>query len=213
MTTTLSPTAPASVEPKPIEQGLAAVPADVVGAEQVPPDANFFDDLGADSMLTARFCAQVRERTDLPSVSIREVYQHPTVRDLPTASTPAAAPVAPVPPEPAPVPVRAGSALAPAGTPHVVRTPAAPDLPGLLLPRRRRPHLELRVDLHRRRRRGHPQPAPPPLLVVRTLVRGSPMALFAGSPSHSSPDMYVDFVHAAQRTFNAHSDFWSKGST
>jgi hypothetical protein len=39
------------------------------------------------------------------------------------------------------------------------------------------------------------------------------MALFAGSPSHSSPDMYVDFVHAAQRTFNAHSDFWSKGST
>ncbi len=37
-------------------------------AEQVPVDAHFFDDLGADSMLMARFCARLRKRDDLPAV-------------------------------------------------------------------------------------------------------------------------------------------------
>ena len=32
--------------------------------------ARTFDDLGADSMLMARFCARVRKRADLPPVSI-----------------------------------------------------------------------------------------------------------------------------------------------
>ena len=54
------------------------------------PDAHFFDDLGADSMLMARFCARVRKRDDLPSVSIKDVYGNPTVRCLATALTEAA---------------------------------------------------------------------------------------------------------------------------
>ena len=47
--------------------------------ERVSVDSNFFDDLGADSMVMARFCARVRKRPDLPSVSIKDIYQHPTI--------------------------------------------------------------------------------------------------------------------------------------
>jgi non-ribosomal peptide synthetase-like protein len=51
----------------------------------VSVDSNFFDDLGADSMVMARFCARVRKRPDLPAVSIKDIYQHPTIRSLATA--------------------------------------------------------------------------------------------------------------------------------
>jgi non-ribosomal peptide synthetase-like protein len=65
----------------------------------VSVDNHFFDDLGADSMVMARFCARVRKRPDLPAVSMKDVYRHPTVRALaaalmtapPSASAPAAA--------------------------------------------------------------------------------------------------------------------------
>ena len=63
--------APTPLLRRPRGDGLAEVLADVLGAEQVSVDAHFFDDLGADSMVMARFCARVRKRADLPSVSIR----------------------------------------------------------------------------------------------------------------------------------------------
>ena len=44
--------------------------------------SNFFDDLGADSMVMAHFCARVRKRADLPSVSMKDIYQYPTIRNL-----------------------------------------------------------------------------------------------------------------------------------
>ena len=78
--------------PVPVERVLADVLADVVRVEHVSVDSNFFDDLGADSMVMAQFCARVRKRPDLPSVSIKDIYQHPTIRSLATAlgeSTPA----------------------------------------------------------------------------------------------------------------------------
>ena len=53
--------------------------------ERVSVDSNFFDDLGADSMVMARFCARVRKRPDLPAVSIKDIYQHPTIRILAAA--------------------------------------------------------------------------------------------------------------------------------
>ena len=59
--------------------------ADVVGVEQVSVDSHFFDDLGADSMVMARFCARVRKRADLPSVSMKDIYQHPTISSLAAA--------------------------------------------------------------------------------------------------------------------------------
>jgi non-ribosomal peptide synthetase-like protein len=64
---------------------LAEVLADIVGVERVSVDSHFFDDLGADSMVMAHFCARVRKRADLPSVSMKDVYRHPTIRSLATA--------------------------------------------------------------------------------------------------------------------------------
>ena len=75
------------------ERVLAEVLADVVRVERVSVDSHFFDDLGADSLTMAHFCARVRKRADLPSVSMKEVYQHPTIRSL-TAALANAAPTA-----------------------------------------------------------------------------------------------------------------------
>ena len=36
--------------------------AGVMKIEQVPVDSHFFDDLGADSLVMAKFCARVRKR-------------------------------------------------------------------------------------------------------------------------------------------------------
>src|SRR5207248_9666363 len=53
-------------------------------------DSHFFDQLGADSLVMARFCARVRKRGDLPSVSMKEIYRHPTIRSLAAALADAA---------------------------------------------------------------------------------------------------------------------------
>ncbi|MGL3807247.1 Pls/PosA family non-ribosomal peptide synthetase [Paeniglutamicibacter sp. R2-26] len=72
-----------------LERRLSEVLADVLGIEQVPVDSNFFEDLGADSLVMAKFCARVRKHPDLPVVSIRDIYQHPTIASLATALAPA----------------------------------------------------------------------------------------------------------------------------
>jgi non-ribosomal peptide synthetase-like protein len=79
---TISAGAPAA---DPVVTGYAAVLAEVLAVETVDPDAHVFDDLGADSMVMARFCARVRKQPGLPPVSIKDVYQHPTMRGLATA--------------------------------------------------------------------------------------------------------------------------------
>ena len=66
--------------------------AEVLGVASVSVDANFFDDLGADSMVMARFCARLRKRDDLPAVSMRDVYANPTVAKLAAVFAPAPAP-------------------------------------------------------------------------------------------------------------------------
>lgn len=95
------------------EQILAEVLAGIVGVEWVPPESNFFDDLDADSLLMAQFCARVRKRAHAPSMSMKDVYRNPTIRDLAAALEEAAlkqdgpAPVEPtlqVPVEAAPPP-------------------------------------------------------------------------------------------------------------
>jgi non-ribosomal peptide synthetase-like protein len=67
------------------EIALSEVLAEVVQIESLSVDGHFFDDLGADSMVMAQFCARVRKREGLPSVSIKEVYEHPTIRSLATS--------------------------------------------------------------------------------------------------------------------------------
>jgi non-ribosomal peptide synthetase-like protein len=78
-------TALADTAPVPAERVFAEVLADVMQVERVSVDSNVFDDLGADSMVMARFCARVRKRPDLPAVSIKAVYQHPTIKSLASA--------------------------------------------------------------------------------------------------------------------------------
>jgi non-ribosomal peptide synthetase-like protein len=64
------------------ERVLAEVLADVVSVEQVSIDSHFFDDLGANSLVMAHFCARVRKRADVPPVSMKDIYRHPTIKSL-----------------------------------------------------------------------------------------------------------------------------------
>src|SRR5213594_4142143 len=67
------------------ESIFAEVLAGVLGVDRVPVDRHFFEELGADSLVMAHFCARVRKRGDLPSISIQDVYRHPTIRSLAAA--------------------------------------------------------------------------------------------------------------------------------
>ncbi len=91
-----------------VEASFAALLAGVLRMEHVPVDSHFFDDLGADSLLMAQFCARVRKRSDLPSVSMKDVYAHPTIRRLAAAMAEAARPIRPsAHPPTRPTPTRA----------------------------------------------------------------------------------------------------------
>jgi len=68
-----------------VEASFAELLAGVLHVDQVSVDSHFFDDLGADSLLMAQFCARVRKRGDLPAVSMKDVYAHPTIRGLASA--------------------------------------------------------------------------------------------------------------------------------
>src|SRR5919198_631491 len=83
--------------PPGIESVFATLLAEVLRVDQVPVDSHFFDDLGADSLVMAHFCARGRKRGDLPPVSMKDVYAHPTVSRLAAAL----AEVAPRPATPA----------------------------------------------------------------------------------------------------------------
>ena len=87
----------------PVLTGYAAVLAEVLQVDTVDPDAHVFDDLGADSMVMARFCARVRKHPDLPAASIKDVYAHPTLRRLATAVA-GPVPAVPEPSDATPVP-------------------------------------------------------------------------------------------------------------
>src|SRR5712691_5745534 len=86
--------------PTGVEAVFAEVLADVLRVDRVSVDSHFFEELGADSLVMAKFCARVRKRGDLPSVSMQDIYRHPTIRSL-------AAALAVVAPSPAQPPVSA----------------------------------------------------------------------------------------------------------
>src|SRR5947208_11238952 len=67
------------------ETVFAELLSELVRVERVSVDSHFFDDLGADSLVMAHFCARVRKRGNLPRVSMRDVYRHPTIRSLAAA--------------------------------------------------------------------------------------------------------------------------------
>ncbi|MFF1254209.1 Pls/PosA family non-ribosomal peptide synthetase [Pseudarthrobacter sp. NPDC058329] len=81
--------APAETVPASVQDRLAEVLSSVLEIEHVPVDADFFQDLGADSLIMAQFCARVRKQPDLPTVSIKDIYQNPTISALAAALAPA----------------------------------------------------------------------------------------------------------------------------
>ncbi len=82
--TTTSFQVPEVARPGP-ETVFAEVLADVLRVDRVSVDSHFFDELGADSLVMAHFCARVRKRGNLPSVSMKDIYRHPTIRSLAAA--------------------------------------------------------------------------------------------------------------------------------
>ncbi len=91
--------------PGPAQERLAEVLSGVLGGQQVPADANFFDDLGADSLIMAKFCARVRKHPDLPAVSMKDIYGNPTLSALAAALHDPAQPDQPQEPSPLPASV------------------------------------------------------------------------------------------------------------
>ncbi|MFJ3766216.1 Pls/PosA family non-ribosomal peptide synthetase [Streptomyces sp. NPDC090082] len=87
----LAPARADEIDAAAVEERLGRLLAEVAQLESVPPDGDFFRDLGADSLLMAHFCARVRKQAGLPPVSMRDVYRHPTIRSLSVALTGAAA--------------------------------------------------------------------------------------------------------------------------
>ena len=77
-----SPASPVGPTPAEVEQILVEELSELVPVDDVAVDGNFFDDLGADSMVMARFCARVRKRPNLPSIAIKDIYANPTIESL-----------------------------------------------------------------------------------------------------------------------------------
>jgi non-ribosomal peptide synthetase-like protein len=55
---------------------------DVLKMDDIYVEDHFFDDLGANSLLMARFCARLRTRREWAGTSMRDIYMHPTVAGL-----------------------------------------------------------------------------------------------------------------------------------
>jgi non-ribosomal peptide synthetase-like protein len=64
------------------EQALAEALTEVMNIERASVEDNFFQDLGAHSLLMAQFGAAIRKRLDVSSVSMQDIYQNPTIEKL-----------------------------------------------------------------------------------------------------------------------------------
>ncbi len=66
----------------PLENDIAAILCRLLKLEDVSVVDNFFDDLGANSLLMAEFSARLRSELGIVDFSMREIYTHPNVREL-----------------------------------------------------------------------------------------------------------------------------------
>jgi hypothetical protein len=64
------------------ERVLSQALADLLRVERVSTEHHFFDDLGANSLLMARFCAVIRKKPGMSNVSMRDIYTNPTIAKL-----------------------------------------------------------------------------------------------------------------------------------
>ncbi|WP_108252787.1 Pls/PosA family non-ribosomal peptide synthetase [Planctomonas deserti] len=108
----VSGTGPYSAPATPTEEALAVHLAAVLGLERVSAESHFFNDLGADSLTMAHFCARVRKGTDLPWMAMQDIYERPTIRQLAARLAAMQSEQA----QEAPAFAEAGSTITPAGT-------------------------------------------------------------------------------------------------
>ncbi|MGE0038792.1 MAG: Pls/PosA family non-ribosomal peptide synthetase [Xanthobacteraceae bacterium] len=66
----------------PTEQALVGALGDVMKIDRISIADNFFQDLGAHSLLMARFGSEIRKRLNISAVSMRDIYLNPTVEKL-----------------------------------------------------------------------------------------------------------------------------------
>ncbi len=66
------------------ERTLASALAGILRVEHVSAEDDFFDDMGANSLLMARFCAVIRKNPAMSGVSMRDIYINPTIASLAT---------------------------------------------------------------------------------------------------------------------------------
>lgn len=71
-----------TVPATPVEEMLAAELAAVLRLDRVSTDAHFFNDLGANSLLMAHFCARVRAHKELIPPAMKDIYLNPSVQQL-----------------------------------------------------------------------------------------------------------------------------------
>jgi non-ribosomal peptide synthetase-like protein len=64
------------------EKVIAVALSEVMKIERVSIEDNFFQDLGAHSLLMARFGADIRKRMKISSVSMQDIYLNPTIEKL-----------------------------------------------------------------------------------------------------------------------------------
>ena len=64
------------------ERILAHCLAEVLKVASVSVEDHFFNDLGANSLLMARFCARIRKNSATSNVSMRDIYLNPTIATL-----------------------------------------------------------------------------------------------------------------------------------
>jgi non-ribosomal peptide synthetase-like protein len=65
-----------------VETHIASAFAKVLGLPHVSTSGNFFDDLGASSLLLVQVCNELRTDPRFAEVSVKDLYLHPTITEL-----------------------------------------------------------------------------------------------------------------------------------
>jgi non-ribosomal peptide synthetase-like protein len=64
------------------ERALSRALCDLLKLDRVSTEQHFFDDLGANSLVMARFCAKIRQSPGMSNASMRDIYLNPTIARL-----------------------------------------------------------------------------------------------------------------------------------
>jgi non-ribosomal peptide synthetase-like protein len=64
------------------ERAMCSALAEILKYDAISVEDDFFQDLGANSLLMARFCTKVRSIPSLGHISMQDIYLHPRIRDL-----------------------------------------------------------------------------------------------------------------------------------